>query len=425
MRCANGASLSDTATAFAELQSSNRPEEGMADLKGHCDSRFQRVYDALATNVDAGKEVGASFYVSVNGQEVIDLWGGWRDKEHTGTWDEHTIVNVFSGTKTVTSLAVLMLIDRGKIDLCAPVAKYWPEFAQNGKDKIQVRHLLSHTAGLPAWEPPFSLKDALDIEGSTAKLAAQAPWWEPGTRGSYHASTFGHLNAELVRRVCGITLSKFIAKEIAAPLDADFYLGLSDAQMLRAATVYPAEEEGLAGVPKASAKPTDELAVEREISARTRLGSFSGTKRDPLALFNSTEWRRSEFGGSSGHANARGLGRVMSVLTQRGISRGKQFVSPETIDLIFREQADGIDAYYMKPIRWGIGYALASEDSNARGPLPFLRPSKKTCFWYGTGGALALADVERGIAIGYAMNQCQAGKNSLNGAYYKAVYECL
>ncbi len=397
----------------------------MSELKGHCHPQFQRVYDALASNIHAGKEVGASLYVNIDGEDVIDIWGGWRDRERTVLWSEDTIVSVFSASKTVTSLAVLMLVDRGQIDLFAPVARYWPEFSQNGKDKVEVRHLLSHTAGLPAWEPPFSLVHAMDIEGSTASLAAQAPWWEPGTRGSYHASTFGHLNAELVRRVTGTTLSQFIATEISRPLDADFYLGVPEAEFGRVAIIYPAEDEDSSAKPKTAPSPNDELAVERAISARTRLGSFSGTKRDPQVLFNSPEWRRTEFGGSSGHANARGLGRIISALTHGGVSRGVKLLSASTIELIFREQASGIDAYYMKPIRWGIGYALASEESNVRGPLPFLQPSKKTCFWYGTGGSLAIADVERRIAFSYAMNQCQSGRSSLNGVYYKTLYACL
>jgi CubicO group peptidase (beta-lactamase class C family) len=396
----------------------------MPQLNGHCDPRFARVFEALATNIEAGKEVGASLCVNIDGENVIDVWGGCRDREHSARWTEDTIVNVFSGSKTVTSLAVLMLADRGQIDLYAPVSRYWPEFAQNGKDKIEVRHLISHTAGLPAWEPPFSMQDAMDIPAATARLAAQEPWWEPGTRGSYHASSFGHLNAELVRRVTGMTLSQFIAREIAGPLQADFYLGLADSQFSQVATVYPAEEDKPAG-PKAGAAHNDELAVERAISARTRLGSFSGTKRDPLALFNSPEWRRVEFGGSSGHANARGLNRILSALCLDGVSRGVKLLSPATIDLIFREQASGIDCYYMKPIRWGIGYALASETDNRRGPLPFLRPSKRTCFWYGTGGSLGIADVERRITYTYTMNQCQSGRNSLNGVYYNAFYDCL
>jgi CubicO group peptidase (beta-lactamase class C family) len=393
------------------------------DLHGRFDPRFGQVCEALACNIAAGREVGASLYLNIDGEEVIDIWGGWRNKEHDGAWDEDTIVNVFSASKTVTSLAMLMLIERGMLDPFAPVAKYWPEFAQNGKAEVAVRHLMGHTAGLPAWEPPFSLADAMDVEASTSRLAAQAPWWEPGTRGSYHASTFGHLNAELLRRVTGGTLGDFIRDEIATPLQADFRLGLADAEFSRVATVYPAEEERRRAA--ATAAADDGLQTERAISARTRLGSFSGTKRDPLALFNSPEWRRTAFGGSSGHANARGLGRVMSALSLGGTARGVRLLSPATIDLIFQEQASGIDAYYMKPIRWGIGYALASAESNARGPLPFLLPGERTCFWYGTGGSLAIADTERRVAIGYAMNQCQSGRNSLNGEYYKAIYQCL
>jgi CubicO group peptidase (beta-lactamase class C family) len=398
----------------------------MAELNGYCDARFARVYDALAKGIETGAEIGASLCVNIDGENVIDVWGGWRDREHSAKWTEDTIVAVFSATKTVTSLAVLMLVDRGQVDLHAPVARYWPEFGQNGKDKLEVRHLLGHTAGLPAWEPPFSMAEAMDVETSTARLAAQAPWWEPGSRGSYHASTFGHLNAELVRRVSGMTLSQFIAKEIAGPLGASFYLGLSEqGQLARVATIYPAPEQGAFGVSKVPPATTENLTVEREIAARTRLGSFSGMKRNALALFNSPEWRRTEFGGSSGHTNAEGLGRIIAALSLGGVSRGVRLLSPNTIDLIFQQQASGIDAYYMRPIRWGIGYALASEEDNSRGPVPFICPSKRTCFWYGSGGALAIADVERRITYTYTMNQCQSGRSSLNGVYYKAFYDCL
>lgn len=398
----------------------------MASLRGTCDSRFQRVHDALAAAIESGEEIGASLCVNIDGQNVIDLWGGWRDREHLQEWTADTLVAVFSATKTVTSLAVLMLADRGLLDLHAPVARYWPEFAQNGKERALVRHLLSHTVGLPAWEPPFSMADAMDIEASTAKLAAQAPWWEPGSRGTYHASSFGHLNAELVQRVTGMSLSQFIAKEIAGPLGAPFVLGLKDeSELSRVATIYPAPEQPSAGKPKSVAGAGDALAVERAISARIRLGSFSGMKRDPLALFNSPEWRRTEFAGSSGHTNAQGLGRILSALCLGGVSRGVRLLSPEVIAQIFDEQARGIDCYYMRPIRWGIGYALASEEDNSRGPLPFLRPGKRTCFWYGSGGALAIADVERRITYTYTMNQCQSGRHSLNGVYYKAFHECL
>lgn len=397
----------------------------MSKLQGHCDPKFQSIADMMAENIATGKEIGASLYLNLDGEEVIDLWGGWRELEHVSPWDEHTVVNVFSGSKPITSLAVLMLVDRGLIDVDAPVATYWPEFARNGKENVLVRHIMSHTAGLPAWLPPFSFDEAVDTERSTGRLAEQAPWWEPGTRGSYHASTFGHLMAELVRRVTGEPLRKFIDEEIAMPLGADFYLGLRDDQFDRAATVYPAKDASKSVPPRQDAESAGEPTEEEIISRRTREGSFSGTLGDEYTVFNSPEWRRTEFAGSSGHANAKGLGRGMAVLANGGMSGGTKLLSQDTIDLIFREQANGIDAYYMKPIHWGIGYALAPAEIRERGPLPFLRPGARTCYWYGTGGSVALADLEKKLSFGYAMNQLQSGRGSLNGSYYNSIYDCL
>jgi CubicO group peptidase (beta-lactamase class C family) len=393
----------------------------LTEIQGVYDSRFERIAQVLADNVESGREVGASIYLNVDGEDVVDVWGGWKDREHSARWDEDTIVNVFSGSKTVTSLAVLMLVDRGKIDVNAPVADYWQEFAQNGKEKVLVRQLMSHTAGLSGWETPFSYQDAIDIEASTAKLAAQASWWAPGTASAYHASTYGHLISELVRRVSGMSLREFIATEIATPLDADFFLGVADAAFGQVATIYPVED---GPAPESAPKATPVTQAEI-INTKTRAGSFAGTMGDPFPVFNSPEWRRTEFGGSSGHANARGLGRIVSALSNGGTSRGVRLLSPATIDLIFEEQANGVDMYYNKPIRWGIGYALADEHDNKRGPLPFLSPGTKTAYWYGTGGACAIADVERGITFAYAMNQCYSGRGQLNGTYYKAAYEIL
>ncbi|MFD4351166.1 serine hydrolase domain-containing protein [Nocardia sp. NPDC058518] len=392
----------------------------MADIHGAYDLRFERVAQLLADNIDLGKEVGASLYLNIGGADVIDIWGGWKDREHSDAWAEDTIVNVFSGSKTVSSLAVLVLADRAGLDVDAPVADYWPEFAQHGKDKVLVRHLMSHTSGVSGWEEPFRFEDAFDIEASTSRLAAQSTWWEPGTASAYHASTYGHLIGELVRRVTGKTLREFIASEFAAPLDAAFQLGVAEADFGRIATIYPVEDG-----PAPEAAPEDLQTPAEIINAKTRAGSFAGTMGDPFTVFNSPQWWRTEFGGSSGHTNARGLGRIISALTNGGVSRGVDLLTPATIDLIFSEQANGIDMYYNRPIRWGIGYALADETDNKRGPLPFLRPGKKTAYWYGTGGSCAIADVERGITFAYTMNQCYSGRDQLNGSYYRAVYENL
>jgi CubicO group peptidase (beta-lactamase class C family) len=394
----------------------------MSEIHGYCAPRFNAVRELFQKNVESGEEFGASVYVNLGGEEVVDMWGGWGDRECTRPWNADSVVNVASASKNVTSLAVLMLVDRGLIDIDAPVATYWPEFAQNGKEGVEVRHLISHSAGLPAWEAPFTFSDAMDVPAATARLAAQAPWWRPGAFSSYHASTFGHLNGELVRRVCGKSLGAFIASEIAGPLDADFYLGVPETELQRIVTVYPSPEESK---PYALPIVTPGSSEAERINAMTRAGSFGGTMGDPLAVLNSAKWRRTEFGGSSGHANARGLGRIMSVLSLGGTAQGVQLLSPETIDLIFEEQSDIVDPYYGKPIRWGIGYALAPLSEKVRGPLPFMRPGGRTCYWYGTGGSLAIADAERKLSIGYAMNRSRSGRSALNGGYYEAIYGCL
>lgn len=198
-------------------------------VHGRCDKRFDRVRAALADNIVSGEEVGACIAIDIEGESVVDIWGGFTDGARTNAWTENTIVNVWSSTKTVTSLAALMLIDRGLVELTAPLATYWPEFAANGKQDTQFRHVLSHTSGVSGWELPFTTEDMYDWDKSTAALAAQAPWWEPGTASGYHAHNQGHLIGEVMRRVTGRSLKEFVRDEIAGPLGADFQIGAEPA----------------------------------------------------------------------------------------------------------------------------------------------------------------------------------------------------
>src|SRR5580693_2046344 len=197
----------------------------MADVEGMCQDRFAAVRDALAASLD-GRDVGASAAVYVDGEPVVDLWGGHADAARTTPWQRDTITCAWSTTKTMTALCALILADRGDLDLAAPVARYWPEFAAAGKQDVEVRHLLSHTAGLPTWDEPMTVADLYDWPKATARLAAQAPRWEPGTQAGYHAVTQGHLVGEVVRRVTGVSLGTFFAREVAGPLGADFHIGL-------------------------------------------------------------------------------------------------------------------------------------------------------------------------------------------------------
>ncbi len=211
-------------------------------LQGHWDDRFAQVAAALETAIADGEEVGAAIAIDIGGQSVVDMWGGGHaDAARTRPWAADTVVNVWSSTKTVTSLAALMLIDRGLIAAHDRVAEYWPEFAANGKDGVQIRHLLTHSSGVSGWDQPVVPEDILDWDRSTAALAAQAPWWEPGTASGYHALTYGHLIGEVVRRVTGSPLKDFVRDEIAGPLGADFQIGAPE-DTDRIAEIVPATE---------------------------------------------------------------------------------------------------------------------------------------------------------------------------------------
>ena len=208
-------------------------------LGGTCSGRFDPLRELFAAKLESGEDLGASLAFNIDGEMVVDLWGGWADEARTVPWTENTITNVFSTTKSMTSLAALVLVDRGELDLDANVAAYWPEFAARGKAGIKVRHLLSHTSGVSGWDQPITLEDLYDWDKSTALLAAQAPWWEPGTASGYHMLNYGHLIGEVIRRITGQRLGEFFAAHIAGPLGADFHIGLPPSEFHRVANVVP------------------------------------------------------------------------------------------------------------------------------------------------------------------------------------------
>src|SRR5215212_1318479 len=208
----------------------------MADIQGSYDELFVAVPTALAGLLDEG-DAGGSVAVFVDGRPVVDVWGGYADDARTVPWQRDTITNVWSVTKTMTALCALLLVDRGELDLAAPVGRYWPEFATAGKAKVQVRHLLAHTAGLPDWD--WAIADLYDWPSATARLAAQAPRWEPGSAAGYHSLTQGFLVGEVVRRITGRSLGGFFAEEVAGPLGADFHIGLSAEHDHRVARTVP------------------------------------------------------------------------------------------------------------------------------------------------------------------------------------------
>jgi CubicO group peptidase (beta-lactamase class C family) len=378
----------------------------MANLQGKCDTRFEAVQAALEANIDSGEELGASLVLDIDGDRVIDVWGGYRDQARTTEWDEHTITNVWSSTKTVTSLAALMLVDRGELDVYATVGTYWPEFAVNGKENVKVRHLLSHTSGVSGLDQPATVADLYDWESSTARMAAQAPWWEPGTASGYHALNFGHLVGEVVRRITGKSLKQFVADEIAGPLGADFQIGAAERDWRRIANVVPPPP-----------LPFDLAALGPDSPV---VKTFTGPVAN-AADANTPGWRNADIGAANGHGNARSVARILSVIARGGEVDGVRLLRPETIELIFDEQANGPDLVLGVPLRWGIGYGLPRTDT-----LPWV-PDEKICFWGGWGGSLIIMDLERRMTISYMMNKMGPGiiGSDRSGAYAQAIYDAL
>ena len=378
----------------------------MADIRGVCDTRFEAVRGALARNLDSGEELGASLVVDIDGEIVIDMWGGFCDQARVIPWSEHTITNVWSSTKTVTSLAALVLADRGELDVDAPVAAYWPEFAANGKQGVLVRHLMSHSSGVSGLDQPAAVEDLYDWQKATSRMAAQAPWWEPGTASGYHALNYGHLVGELVRRVSGKPLKQFVADEIAGPLGADFQIGAAESDWARIADVVPPpplpfDLEAL-GPDSAVVKTLTGPAIEAGVA-------------------NTPGWRLADIGAANGHGNARSVARIMSVVSRGGQVDGVRLLRPGTIDLIFREQLNGIDLVLGVPLRLGIGYGLPRLDL-----LPWL-PDGKTCFWGGWGGSMIIMDTGRRMTISYMMNKMGPGiiGSDRSAAYGQAIYDAV
>ena len=352
----------------------------MAEVFGTTTEKFAGLRDVLSAQLDSGADVGASIAVVHRDEMVVDIWGGYADAEKTKPWERDTIVNVWSTTKTMTFLVALMLADRGQLDFNAPVATYWPEFAANGKENIQVRHLMSHTAGLSGWAD-IEPEGIADWDRSTALLAAQAPWWTPGEGSGYHLVTQGHLIGEVVRRITGETIGTFFKREVADVLGADFHIGLPESEEHRVSLVIPPP-------------PLDasQLGISENSVAYK---SYTGPLLD-ATYPQHRWWRAAEIPAANGHGNARSVALVQSIIAGRGQARGHRFFSEVTGDVIFQSQAHGIDQVLGTEINFGMGYGLASSIM----PL-----GARACYWGGYGGSVIIMDQDADLTIAYMMNR--------------------
>ncbi|MCH2170037.1 beta-lactamase family protein [Myxococcota bacterium] len=376
----------------------------MMETHGHCDDRFARVRDAFEENFTQRGDIGACFAVTLEGEYVVDIWGGHRDTERSKPWQEDTIVNVYSTTKTMTFLSALMLSDRGQLDLEAPVADYWPEFAARGKENVRVKHCLSHSAGLPGFSRPFENAELYDWDFACADLAGQAPWWEPGAQSGYHAITQGYLIGEVIRRITGKSFGTFFREEVAEKVGADFHIGVDRKHFDRIADLAsPAED-----------MPILEMDPE-SIPGRvfTNLDIIGDTTR-------TDGWRQAEIPAANGHGNARSVVRAQTAMANGGSAFGEQLLSAEGCQKALELQTDGMDAVLMQPVRFAMGYALPSTE------IP-VSPSPHALWWGGAGGSTIVVDLDTHLCFSYVMNQMthQILGDPRGGSLGKAVYESL
>jgi CubicO group peptidase (beta-lactamase class C family) len=352
-------------------------------IDGFCDPNFKAVREALAQNLLEGAELGEAVSVVINGSTVVDLWGGYKDRARTQPWKQDTIVCMFSVGKPIAILAVLMLVDRGMIDLYKPVMHYWPEFGQAGKDKITVEQLLAHLAGIPG-AFGATKRQAYDAQKMVRAIEIQEPLWEPGTQGCYHTFTMGYLCGELVRRLTGKTLGRFVREEIGGPFGVDFHFGLSAAEQQRCAEIL-----------EAPGCPFMDLIRD----PNTLLGKCW----IPLPLvdheedFNSEQYRAAEMASFNGHGTTRGVARLFSVLASGGKFGSTQLLSPALVQDALSERWHQTDALGL-PCRMSMGFMLRNETLR-------YNDNPRSFGHIGLGGALVFGDPDAKLGFAFCGNR--------------------
>ncbi|MCI0383981.1 serine hydrolase domain-containing protein [Streptomyces sp. CNQ085] len=374
----------------------------MVDVQGTVADGYEPVRDAFRANLTERGDRGAAVAVYRDGHKVADLWGGLADPRGREPWTEDTAQVVRSVTKGPAAAVLHLLHQRGRLDLDAPVGTYWPEFKVAGKERVPVRHLLTHRAGLPALDTPLSPEQALDGVLGPRAVAAQEPAWEPGTAHGYHAQTHSWLLGELVRRVTGRSLGRWFAEEVAAPLGLDLWIGLPADQAHRVGRIAEVE------APPAPASAGPRVRPRREVADAWR-DPRSLTRRafgaiDPQPDENDPAYRAAELPASSGVATARALARFYAALIGDLGDGTRRLYAPATLTQARTEESAGPDRVLLVATRFGLGYMLHGPSSPMLGPGSFGHP--------GRGGSLAFADPETGLAFAYVTNSLQRSVTS-------------
>lgn len=392
-------------------------ETAKGPVNGLCDRAFRGVLDAFIENFEARDEVGAAVCISVNGQVVVDLWGGVRNKGGD-PWDKDTLCVVFSSTKGAAALCAHMAVERGQLDFDAPVSRIWPEFAQAGKEGALVSTMLDHTVGVPALRDTLPDGAVYDYEGMCRRVAAEAPFWEPGTRTGYHAITFAWTVGEMVRRASGRRLGRFFAEEVAGPLGIDFWIGLPEAQENRVARLIPAD-------PDKARDSRLARAVRADPMSPTGRFILNGGGFNP----NTRPGRAAEIGSANGVTNARGLAGLYAPLANGGATDGVRLVGADALARMGRvSSATHDDATLRIPTRFSLGFMKSIDNralDNAEDCSVVL--SEPAFGHVGAGGSIGFADPECRMSFGYVMNKMRAGLllNARGQSLVDAAYRAL
>ena len=368
-----------------------------AVVSGFCAPEYLGVKAAFVDNFDTHSDVGASVCIVAGGIVVVDLWGGYADAARNKPWQKDTVVNIWSSTKGVNATCFAMLVDRGVITYDDKVTQWWPEFGASGKVDITIGALLSHQAGLSGFDTTAGIDDLYDNDVASARLAAQAPIWAPGSASGYHAITIGILANTLFNRITGRTIKQFVTEEISGPLGLELTIGLATGDEQRAAEMIAPSD--------LSTDATGEMNAA-QIAALTR------PVLDPL-LPNTSAWRSAELPSANGFSNARALAKLYAAL----IDRTRPLIRPETLAKATTVRISGVDLVLDLYARWGAGFLINSEELYGPNPRSFGHS--------GWGGSLAFADPDAGIAVAYTMNKMSAllRGDPRGGALIGAVYE--
>lgn len=358
-----------------------------APINGLCDVKFAPVREAFAGNFAKHGEVGAGVVLYVAGRKVVDLCGGHADRAGTRPFTGDTLVNFFSVGKAITATCVLLLVQRGILDLDQPVTRWWPEFGAAGKENTTLRHLMAHRGGMPAVREPLPTEAIFDWDRVTDALAAQAPWWTPGERHGYHVNTFGYLLGEPVRRASGMTIGTLLRQQISAPHEIDVHIGLPESEHGRVAEMV-AVPAPPAQAPAAPTPPTNDEERMRLRMRQLAYGNPPGISGGPV---NTARWRLAEIPSTNGHGTARGVAHFYLALLKGDI------LSSDMLAEATKEHAYDRDFVLDRPSRFGLGYQLTQKER-------LLGPNPRAFGHFGAGGSLGFCDPDADVAFGYVMN---------------------